>query len=395
VAIALGNWNTIIDKLAKDLHSGKLDPRQVNRDVLLKNYEQMNKGVTETFDVIKNPETRTSAQHLSKNLYIFSGAKSYQELQVMNSHLLDNDGKIRSFSAFKKEVLQEHEKYNVNYLQAEYQTAKASSQTARDWQRFQDNKERYPHLKYNTQRDDAVSDEHAPLDGTVMHIDDDRWDALTPPLRFRCRCYLTQTTAALTSGTIPDVPVDPRFKHNPGKTGEVFNAEHPYFQIPSKVKSEIRSSYEMYKWAYPKYAKRTDNANVLESFYARQSELPENVRGAKLVADLLKVNVKIRPHVENGFRNPEYLIGKKIGDLKNVSSPSSLENQLRRARRQGCKFVVINLTQKFDLQKELASKVRVDKNSQFDYMIFIKGEKAVKLTREQLQKNNYGKLDNL
>ena len=67
---------------------------------------------------------------IQANLYRFAQAKTYAQLQAFGE-LLYQDGKLRPFEDFKKEALKRHEDYNLNYLQAEYQTARQASHHAR------------------------------------------------------------------------------------------------------------------------------------------------------------------------------------------------------------------------------------------------------------------------
>ena len=37
--------------------------------------------------------------------------------------------------------------------------------------------------------------------------------------------------------------VDPIFKHNAGKTKEIFNKEHPYFDVPNEFKKFAKKNF--------------------------------------------------------------------------------------------------------------------------------------------------------
>lgn len=37
--------------------------------------------------------------------------------------------------------------------------------------------------------------------------------------------------------------VDPIFKHNAGKTKEIFNKEHPYFDVPDEFKDFAKTNF--------------------------------------------------------------------------------------------------------------------------------------------------------
>ena len=39
--------------------------------------------------------------------------------------------------------------------------------------------------------------------------------------------------------------VDPIFKHNSGKTNEIFNKEHPYFDVPDEYKALAKKNFNL------------------------------------------------------------------------------------------------------------------------------------------------------
>jgi SPP1 gp7 family putative phage head morphogenesis protein len=157
----------------------------------------------------------------------------------MNSLLVDKDGKIRNFSGFKKEVFKVHKKYNRDYLQAEFQTAKRSAQAARQWKTYDANKDLFPNLKYRTVGDDRVRDEHAALDGVIKPVDDNFWNTYYPPNGWRCRCSVTPTSEGGTKDKISE-PIEESFANNVGKTNRAFlETKHPYFVIPKSDKTGV------------------------------------------------------------------------------------------------------------------------------------------------------------
>lgn len=280
--------------------------------------------------------------------------------------MVDENGKERSFNDFKKLVLDKHPKYNQNYLQAEYQTAKASGQMAAKWEGFQRNKERYPYLKYMTVGDDHVRDEHKTLHGFIAHIDDPVWDSIYPPNDWRCRCYVVQTNQDPSKET-PDLSfMKPEFSVNVGKTGKVFNDKaHPYFIIPKKDEQRMKVAFESMKLrlAYGK-ARYTSpsGSNVFVHPFADPKDLYENYINAVNISNTLKRNVKLRPHLDGlimkNIKNPEYLINNKIAERK---APLTLNfrNVFNKAVKQGSEIVVVDLIDNpntFDQVKEQIKK---------------------------------------
>lgn len=257
---------------------------------------------------------------------------------------------IHNFNDFKKLVLEKHPKYNQNYLQAEYQTAKASGQMAAKWEGFQRNKARYPYLKYMTVGDEHVRDDHKELHGFIAHIDDAIWDRIYPPNDWRCRCYVVQTNQEPT-GEVPDLSfMKPEFSVNVGKTGTVFNEQaHPYFIIPKKDEKRMKLAFESMKLrlAYGK-AKHTSptGSKVFVHPFADPTDLYDNYTNAVLISNSLKRNVKLRPHIDGtvllNTKNPEYLINNKVGERK---APKGLNfrNVFNKAVKQGSEVVVVDL----------------------------------------------------
>ena len=352
MAIDLNGWNKTITRIAKHLHTGKLKPSDLDQDLIQRTFTELNKAAAEGYGAnytSYSTENSKTVQQLQQNIYQFSAAKTFQQLQKYNSLLVDENGKERSFSSFKKAVLAVHPKYNTNYLQAEYQTAKASAQMARKWQGFQRNKARFPYLKYKTASDDHVRDDHQRLQNFTAHIDDRIWDKIYPPNGWRCRCYIVQTNEASNEPSPDTSFIDPEFSLNVGKTGVIFSPEHPYFVFPKKDEDSYKKAFETFKLIAP-YGKAKftakNGAKVFVSPFAGPNDLEHNFEVAKVMANTLKKTIKIRPHTDGTIilnaKNPEYLVNKKIADLK-APKGVALKNIFKKANKQKTKVVVIDL----------------------------------------------------
>lgn len=118
---------------------------------------------------------------------------------------------------------------------------------ARGWAEKSAEREMFPFLMYNAIIDDATRDEHAALNGIIRHINDSFWDEFFPPNGYNCRCSVDQLDEqdARARGGETDLrekPIDeerqrinPVFRHNPGKTGEIFKSTHPYMDRRKRV----------------------------------------------------------------------------------------------------------------------------------------------------------------
>ena len=236
------------------MHDGTLKPEDLNEELILKTYAELERGAGIGYGkswLSLDTEIISTVSKLQENMYLFSAAKSYQQLETMNSFLVDEKGKIRSFSEFKRKVDVVHKNYNKNYLQAEYQTSKRSAQAARKWKGFEENEDLFPNLKYMTIGDAKVREDHDKLNGIIKPVNDPFWDTHYPPNGFRCRCYVKPTTEAADRRKAVTNP-DKGFGSNVGKSNEIFSDEHPYFTIPKSAKKNVDKSLENFKKAQKK-----------------------------------------------------------------------------------------------------------------------------------------------
>ncbi len=244
-----------------------------------------------------DPHHSPTVKLLQKNLYFFVAGKPMAQLKEMNALLVDDSGKIRNWQSFKTEVLKRNKAYNLRYLQAEYQTAKASAQMARKWNEAQAVKHLYPNLKYMTAHDERVREDHAKLDGIVRPIDDAFWDTHYPPNGWRCRCSVRSTRDEATKlKDIPKVPVHKHFRHNVGKIGQIFDEkQHPYFKYINEQKGEL----EWWKLKDPHYVGMyKSKGKVFASIFADRKDYQSNLNFAKAVAEQHKLEIYIKSHID-------------------------------------------------------------------------------------------------
>lgn len=130
-------------------------------------------------------------QRLTRSNYIFSGLKTFHELNEAFPSLLDENGNKKTFERFLNDVRKIDETYNVNYLRAEYNFVQASAEMAAKWEKFMEDGDHY-YLQYRTQHDDKVRPEHASLDRVTLPPSDSFWESYYPPNGWNCRCTVVQ-----------------------------------------------------------------------------------------------------------------------------------------------------------------------------------------------------------
>lgn len=184
--------STLFDGMIQTLY--KLEGAQFCIDVLAKPkvqefIEAHASALDSSFQKIEMSEGMR--RHLQQSNYIFSGMKTFHELNEAFPSLLDENGNRKPFELFLNDVRSIDETYNRNYLRAEYNFVQASAGMAAKWEQFAKDGDRY-NLQYRTVGDGKVRPEHAALDGVTLPFSDPFWQDYYPPNGWNCRCTVVQ-----------------------------------------------------------------------------------------------------------------------------------------------------------------------------------------------------------
>ena len=189
-----------------------------------------------TFEKVEmTPKMR---ERLTRSNYIFSGIKTFHELNEAFPSMLDENGRQKPFERFLNDVRKIDETYNANYLHSEYNFVSASAEMAAKWEQFSEDGDRY-YLQYRTAHDDKVRPEHAALDGVTLPMSDPFWESYYPPNGWNCRCSVAQVRKQKYEAT-PHEEAMRRgeealsgekyniFRFNSGKQGKTMPDYNPY-----------------------------------------------------------------------------------------------------------------------------------------------------------------------
>lgn len=402
--------------MAKLMHEGKLKRGDLNQQLITQTYQEIGDGAAKGygvgFKVIGDTgEPNQTVMAMRRNLFKFSCAKNVAELEALNDRLTKG-GKIVPWQEFK-EAAGPLSKRFLNYLQAEYQTAKQAGYHAANWAAYERDKHLYPNLKYKI-TDKNTRDSHRALNGIVAPIGGAFWSMYYPPNGWRCACYTVQTAENASLHIPDDVPdVKPEFRINTGISGQVFKEDGPkpapYFALAKGP--EMKRAFEQakifapYELAY----KAKNKAKVEVSIFADEQDLVLNLSCAKLIANELSESIKIRPNVNTnilkGWKNPEYAFGNNIGERKAIKTFANLNKTFQEAKAQCMNkfinpneepFVVVldlvdmkgNPDFKF-LERELSRNVHGSRGTKIHSVIVVYNGKAVKLLREDILKRKF------
>lgn len=171
-----------------------------------------------------------------RQIQVFSGFKTNAELRKATEALYDAHGAMVPWSTFKKRILAIDRAYNVRYLQAEYNLAKANRSAIQNWNEAQRMKDVAPFIRYSTVGDERVREAHKHLNGIIKPVDDPFWDVWWPPNGWNCRCTVIQVMSAKGGKPVPADLVPPKtmFANNVGKNGVIFPKGHPYEEQASR-----------------------------------------------------------------------------------------------------------------------------------------------------------------
>ena len=227
-----------IEELLKAIHDGRITmeylPEPLYRAIAGYLKKGLYKGYGGTLADFSGVDLEL-LQELRANIYMFSAAKTYQEVREMTDLLVSGNGVV-PFREFKAEALKIYDKYNVAWLEAEYNTAIGQAQMASKWREIMGNADILPYLRY-----DAIGDACPickPLDGIVAPVNAPIWRTASPLNHFNCFCVLLQEPAGV-NATDPsrvvlvqnafEQRVPDEFKMNPYFDKVIFNDKASYF----------------------------------------------------------------------------------------------------------------------------------------------------------------------
>ena len=239
-----------IEALIEGIYDGSI----TTRDLPVGLYNAISAKLLSALGSVQGTPSKDLLNQLSENIYMFSGAKVYQQIQDIS--LLANDENIKSFANFRDEALAIYDQYNKNWLETEYSTAIGQAQSATRWEQIEAQKSELPFLQYSAVIDPNTSDICLPLDGICLPVDDPFWDINTPLNHFNCRCTVIQhdKTDATAIGITPKDEADkatelisekrqPLCEGNSGKDRLIFGKEHPYFDVPKEDKEFAKQNF--------------------------------------------------------------------------------------------------------------------------------------------------------
>lgn len=249
----------IRDRILIRLRSKGFDvDKDIEPDLFEHTFSQLDKAL----DIFGKPEwgtpDRDFLEALRHSEAVFAAFKTHRQQKELYEQLTDEEGKLKSFDQFRKDTEPIIQEYNMTWLRTEYDTAVRRARFAADWKRFEKDKDLYPRLKWLPSVSVDKREGHRVFYNRVWDADDPFWSTNYPGNLWNCKCGLTSTYEKATEGKTPsghDKP-EPGLDKNPGITGEMFTATHPYIKEAGK---EARKAVDKFVKEFERKQKKESN----------------------------------------------------------------------------------------------------------------------------------------
>ncbi|KAA6347170.1 hypothetical protein EZS27_005339 [termite gut metagenome] len=392
-------WDKTTERIAEKIWEEKMEAKDLDKDLTLKYYSSLNESTKSGWG--KGYYTEELTGKLRNNLLQAAGAKSYRIINELSDLKKQHTGKDDYTESAKKLI----NLYNATYQVVENKFAANSAGSARDYNEYVKEKDIYPCLMNRTMGDNDVRDAHAVNEGVVKPVEE--WTQI-PPYDPGCRCWLEQTTSPATTNGMKNL--DGKWANNPALSGKIFTENNTYFTgIPQEDKLPVKVNTEQMKeyMPYNRTIRVGEERTVFVNDFADRRDLESNLKAAKLIAEKLEKDVYIRPHKQGvaGEKNPELGIGRPgiLGDLKTMphNEPGNFfNNQLKKANKQGCQYVVVDISKYKGDASDLKDKIKKaviykdqEVNQNVKRLIIIRNKSVIQLSRMQIIKDRFSDLD--
>jgi len=184
------------------------------------------------FSIDHNRGFLNAVKHANK---VFAAFKTHAMGKSMASKLLDDNGNLKPFDKWMKDISSISSHHVGSWLKTEYNTAVLRAHNAADWRSFIENKDIMPNLRWMpTTSPDAEAVHRGYWEKKLtLPVEHPFWNKHHPGDRWNCKCSLESTDdPASPDDVLDDLPIEPAqrgLENNPGKDGKIFNDTHPYF----------------------------------------------------------------------------------------------------------------------------------------------------------------------
>ncbi len=307
-----------------------------------------------TFDAMLeavNTEVKTSYNEplyglknkLIKSAWVFSAQKTQVQADELAKLLVDENGKTRSWSKFKKLSKSVVKNYNETWLKTEYNHAVDTARGAVQWQKHYARRDVFPNLKYMPSVSALPREVHRLLYGKIAPVDSAFWNTYYPPSAWGCKCDVEPTDEEpnIDENDLPDLPDMPSmFKNNAGKTGLLFGENNPYEEkLGEKASEAAINKSKDWLAKYDLFERLYESKGYVERHLVLESSLLDDYKALSDAGD----NVRLLPAIKTSDMTGE-LNGKSFTyAVVQTSTESAVVDALQKGTDTGANIVVVNV----------------------------------------------------
>ena len=235
-----------IARLLAGIYNGTLLPYNLPESLYFAIADYLKRGLYKGFggglsDFAVGSKDFELLSELRENVYMFSGAKTYQQVKVM-SDFMSEGGRVPTVKEFDEHAMKVFDRYNKVWGHTEHQTCIGQGQCAVKWNKIVNDAAVLPLLQYSAVGGETTCPICGALDGMIRPVSDPIWRTKAPLNHFGCLCLLlqlhdgevTNKADADRISTQVDREMQDIFKMNPGIDKVVFSDQHPYFSVQPK-----------------------------------------------------------------------------------------------------------------------------------------------------------------
>lgn len=397
----------------------KITPEMLSEPEAAKFIEEMTSGFNAAVDksIRQVPIDDISRRRLHESNYIFSGIKTFHELNEAFPSMFDSEGNIKPFEHFLKDVQKINNTYNGSYLRTEYNFARNSSLMAAKWKEFEADGDRY-NLQYRTAGDERVRASHAKLQGITLPISSRFWDSYMPPNGYGCRCDVVQVrkgkyplsdeqealnlASQATAGKHQEM-----MRFNPGKEMTTFPAYNAYTRSKCKncknrpgnislaadiPNNELCAACKVVRENAEMLPIKTEHGKVRMHIKHGIKEAKENIEIATYLANKYGYEIDLLEDVPNVKTADSYNYTLKIMQeykRSDASTLSAIDDLIRKGKKQANNLVIELKNTEYINSMGVTVRNRVRRCENIQAITFIINGKDITYTRDQLVSEHF------
>lgn len=300
---------------------------------------------------------------IRKNNAVFSAFKVHRLQGDVAAQLLDENGRLKSFEQWLRDVDDILDHHVGSWLRTEYNTAVMRAHQAADWRQFEREADILPNLRWNESTSITPGLDHKIFWGRIFRIDHPFWSEHRPGDRWGCKCSLSATAEPETDNRDLRAAAEkpsPGLGGNPAFTAKLFSDDHPYIANAYKgAAAAVQSLLGQLDLSPEKVSERKfKSGGVLQipaEFRQNSVEQVKNVRAYTELAKMHGERYKLLS-VDNaqGKKNPDALNLKTgyYSDMKNPvtgNGKNAVQASIKAAGKQKVEEVYIFLTKKYPM----------------------------------------------